>query len=292
MTAPNENNAKSDYTQLPKSSDHGEILKQVEFYFSDNNLPYDKFLWTETSKNDGWIPIKTIHSFKRMRHFEPFEEVVAALRTSPELLEVSENGEKVRRKTEIKVPAAQESKSRFGRTVYAKGFGDETSTSQVDIEAFFANICPVNQVRLRRTDDGTFKSSVFVEFKNLEDAEMFVKQDPKPKFGENELVVMSKQAYVEMKSEQHNFSDRANGRKKPKFNAFKEMRNKESRVKKNLRGNKRENYKRKSREEPDSEPKKAKVDDTNETGEVEQPKEAEPAKDAQEAPQETFKKAN
>lgn len=283
MATPNQNNAKSEDAQLPKSSDHSEILKQVEFYFSDNNLPYDKFLWTETTKNDGWIPIKTIHSFKRMRHFEPLEEIVAALRTSAELLEVSEDGEKVRRKTEIKVPAAQESKSRFGRTIYAKGFGDETSTSQVDIENFFAKIGPVNQVRLRRADDGSFKSSVFVEFKNLEDAKKFVEQDPKPRFAENELVVMSKQAYVEMKSEQHNFADRANGRKKPKFNAFKEMRNKEGRGKKNFGGNKRDNHKRKSRDEREPEPKKAKTGEHIQGGEGELPAEAQPAKVAEEA---------
>jgi len=220
--APNNENVKSDAAQLPQTSDHGEILKQVEFYFSDNNLPFDKFLWTETQKNDGWVPIKTIHSFKRMQRFQPFEDVVKALKSSKELLEVSEDGENVRRATSIEKPGPQESKSRFARTVYAKGFGEEKPTSQFDIEEFFSKHGPLNQVRLRRTDDGQFKESVFAEFSNLEDAKKFIEQE-KPKFGDNELVVMSKQAYVEMKSEQHNFADRANGRRKPKFNAFKQM---------------------------------------------------------------------
>lgn len=218
---------KSDPSVLPTSNDHKEILKQVEFYFSDNNLPFDKFLYKETKKNAGWVPIKTIHSFKRMRRFEPLEEVVNAIKESKDLLEVSEDNELVRRRTPLKVPAAEENKSRFARTVYAKGFGKETPTSQFDIEKFFQQFGETNQVRLRRTEEGEFKESVFAEFKNLEDAEKFVALDPKPKFGDNELLVLSKQAYVTMKAEQHNFADQSNGKqRKPKFNAYQELKKK------------------------------------------------------------------
>lgn len=210
------------------SSDHAQILRQVEFYFGDNNLPYDKFLWTESRKDDGWVPIATVHSFKRMQRFQPFEEVVAAIKESPELLEVSEDGLKVRRKTEIKAPDEEESRERIARTVYVKGFGEETPSAQLDIEAFFNEHGKMNQVRLRRTDDGDFKSSVFAEFADVEDAKKFVALEPKPTYREQELLIMSKQAYVEMKSEQHNFADKANGRRKPRFNAFKQMRADES----------------------------------------------------------------
>ena len=265
------------------TSDHSKILKQVEFYFSDNNLPYDKFLWTESKKNDGWIPIKTIHSFKRMQIFQPFEEVVAALKESPQLLEVSEDGLQVRRKEEIKIPSPEEGKERLERTVYAKGFGEEKPTSQVEIEAYFGKFGEMNQVRMRRTDDGTFKSSVFAEFKNAEDAKKFVEQE-KAVFEDNELLVMSKQAYVEMKSEQHNFADK-HGRRKPRFNAFKQMKADEYKSKsrygrgKGRGGNQRGRGGNKRRAEDEPASKKQRTDDTPEVEGTTETKDAEP-KDA------------
>ena len=49
-------------------------LKQIEFYFADANLPFDKFLFTLTRKDpEGWVPIETLASFKRMR---PMREVL------------------------------------------------------------------------------------------------------------------------------------------------------------------------------------------------------------------------
>lgn len=210
----------TDASKLPESSDPKEILSQVEFYFSDNNLPTDRFLWQATQKNDGWVSISLIHSFKRMRRFQPFEAVVEALRQSPELLEVSEDGKQVRRKMPLVEPRAEVKKEAFKRTVYAKGFGDETPTSQFDIEKFFGEHGPTKQVRLRRADDGTFKGSVFAEFENIDDAKSFVDSESKPKWGDKELLVMSKQAYVDMKSAEHGFTDSATGKRRRGFNAF------------------------------------------------------------------------
>lgn len=212
-------------TELPESSDPSEILKQVEFYFSDANLPNDKFLWTTTQKNEGgWIPIATICAFKRMSRFSKVspEDIAAALKQSKDLLEVSEDNLKVRRQKPLVEPKKEEKQEQFARSIYAKGFGEETSTSQFDIEKFFEQYGEVKQVRLRRNDDKQFKGSVFVEFAKLEDAQKFVNVDPKPKFNENELVTMSKQAYVDMKQAEHGFAASANGRKPRKFNAFRD----------------------------------------------------------------------
>lgn len=216
-------NVVSDASKLPISSDHAEILKQVEFYFSDQNLPTDKFLYKLTQTNDGWVPISTIACFSRMRRFQPFTEVVAALKESPELLEVSEDGELVRRKTPLVEPKPEQRANAFNRSVYAKGFGDETETTQFDIEKFFAGFGPVKQVRLRRTDDKKFKGSVFAEFENLSDADAFLALDPKPKYGETELLIMSKKGYVDMKAAEHGFTTDANGNNgRRSFNAFKD----------------------------------------------------------------------
>jgi lupus La protein len=238
-------NVVSDATKLPVTSDHAEILKQVEFYFSDQNLPTDKFLYKLTQTNDGWVPISTIACFSRMRRFQPFEEVVAALKESPELLEVSEDGELVRRKTPLVEPKPEQRANAFNRSVYAKGFGDETETTQFDIEKFFAGFGPVKQVRLRRTDDKKFKGSVFVEFENLSDAEAFLALDPKPKYGETELLIMSKKGYVDMKAAEHGFTTDANGSSgRRSFNAFKDKKggNNNNNKKRRFDGNGRKNF--------------------------------------------------
>ena|SRR5579863_7477882 len=73
-------------------------------------------MWTLHSATDEhWVPISTIASFKRMRDFETrgTSWLATALRTSAEL-EVSEDGARVRRRTEV-----QEPKGAFERSVYA-----------------------------------------------------------------------------------------------------------------------------------------------------------------------------
>ncbi|CCO30174.1 La protein homolog AltName: Full=La autoantigen homolog [Rhizoctonia solani AG-1 IB] len=55
----------------PMATEDERATKQFEFYFSDANLPYDKFMWKlHTQTEEHWIPIATVASFKRMREFE------------------------------------------------------------------------------------------------------------------------------------------------------------------------------------------------------------------------------
>lgn len=198
-----------------------DVLKQVEFYFSDSNLPKDKFLWrTVQSNQEGWVSIATIASFNRMKKFRPLSAVVDALKTS-EFLVVSENGELVRRKNAILPPKESENQLRFQRSAYAKGFGEETETTQDDLEKWFAQYGKVNEVRLRRDEKKAFKGSVFAEFADLDDAKKFTELAQKPEYNGKELeVVMSKPAYVEMKAQNGNFGGDKNSKRK-RFNGFK-----------------------------------------------------------------------
>jgi hypothetical protein len=112
---------KFDPTILPPTSDTEEILKQVEFYFSDANLPRDKYLWTLTQsdpKKEGWVPIQNIASFKRMQRFQPVENIATALRSSKELLEVNEEGTHVRRKVPLVRPTQETYSEMNKRTLY------------------------------------------------------------------------------------------------------------------------------------------------------------------------------
>jgi lupus La protein len=145
------------------------ILKQVEFYFSNSNLPNDKFLRGLVQKEgeDRWVPIATISSFKKMKALsEDAAVILAAIKSSPSLLEVSEDGLKVRRKEPL--PANVDTTA---QTIYAKGFPSDYSMEQV--AAFFQEQLKegeaLNCTRMRRMH-GTkeFKGSVFVEFSSVE----------------------------------------------------------------------------------------------------------------------------
>ncbi|KAK4193852.1 La protein [Podospora australis] len=195
-------NRKYDPSVLPETDDPDKIRAQVEFYFSDSNFPTDKFMWeTAQGEKNLPVPIKTLHNFKRMQRFKPYSAVVAALRES-KFLEVSgEEGEEVvKRKTAYR-PSHDGQKERTARSVYVKGFGDETPTSQFDIEAFFATWGPVSHVKLRRTNENLFKGSVFVEFESVELAEKFLALDPKPTWDGHELLIKKKTEYLAEKNQ-------------------------------------------------------------------------------------------
>lgn len=49
-------------TQTAMADVAPKILKQVEFYFSDSNLPFDKFLWTLKEKNSEGCKYNHIHT--------------------------------------------------------------------------------------------------------------------------------------------------------------------------------------------------------------------------------------
>ncbi|KAL8653537.1 MAG: hypothetical protein Q9226_003810 [Calogaya cf. arnoldii] len=216
-------NYKSDLTSQAESSDPVEIRKQarrkmtllmhmlqVEFYFSDSNLLQDKFLFQQVQGQDNLpVPISTIHSFKRMRHFQPYSAVVEALKDSATLNVVGDD--RIQRKTAL--PEALKDKpmneiqkvfedEAMKRSVYVKGFGEEQPSTQFDIEAFFADYGPTNSVRLRRALSKLFKGSVFVEFDSEETQKKFLSMEPRPKWKGQDLMIKSKKQYCDDKVEE------------------------------------------------------------------------------------------
>jgi len=212
-----------EFEKLPESDDPEEIRSQVEFYFSSANLAIDHHMFVETGgpKNNP-VSIHHICSFSRMRRFKPYSAVVAALRDSKDLVVVDDGefskpgSEAIKRKEPIVVPSEdgdsekppttedlfyrlkKASSNNMATSVYAKGFGTEEESGQIALEKFFRPYGAV-QVRMRREDDGTWKGSVFVEFDSEDSQKQFLALDPKPKFKDNELTVMGKQEYIEMK---------------------------------------------------------------------------------------------
>ncbi|XP_009321709.1 PREDICTED: la-related protein 6-like [Pygoscelis adeliae] len=78
------------------------IVSQVEFYLSDENLAKDAFLLKHVQKNKmGFVSIKLLTSFKKVKYLtRDWRLTLYALRFS-ELLEVNEEGTKVRRRVPV-----------------------------------------------------------------------------------------------------------------------------------------------------------------------------------------------
>ncbi|QBM89496.1 lupus La protein [Metschnikowia aff. pulcherrima] len=173
--------AKSTMTDSIYTGDDFEdkVKKQVEFYFSDSNLQTDKFLFKIYEANDGWVELKTILTFGRMRQYRPEERAIAALKTSDKLV-LSANEDMIRRKDPLK-DYNEIKNTRKKNSVHIEGF--PTTLSQEDVEEWFNTkilpqlpeekaVCSIRRVRARANKE--FLGIVDVEFKTLADAEFFL----------------------------------------------------------------------------------------------------------------------
>ena len=79
------------------SSLKSDIVRQVEHYFGDFNLPRDKFLLEQVKTNDGgWVQMETMLKFKRLSSLSDDGNVILeALKENSSLMEVDVEGKKV-----------------------------------------------------------------------------------------------------------------------------------------------------------------------------------------------------
>ncbi|KAJ9546876.1 hypothetical protein OSB04_019419 [Centaurea solstitialis] len=158
------------------------VIRQVEFYFSDSNLPKDNFLInTVAESQDGMVSLSLICSFARMRSHlglgeikaeDVSEDTVAAVAEtlkSSTTLKISEDGKKVGRTTAL--PKPEEAIEQLdGRTIAASPI--EYDVKLEEVESFFGESAKVNSVRLPRhvADKRIFCGTALVEFSSEEDA--------------------------------------------------------------------------------------------------------------------------
>ncbi|KAJ3189425.1 hypothetical protein HDU85_003055 [Gaertneriomyces sp. JEL0708] len=75
------------------------VLRQVEYYFSDENYPNDRYLLEVSEKHSGWVPLNTLMRFSRMKALTSDTQLVARVLSQSLVVEVNPKSKKsVRRR--------------------------------------------------------------------------------------------------------------------------------------------------------------------------------------------------
>ncbi|XP_047507192.1 la protein homolog [Pieris napi] len=200
----NQSEGSEEITELENS-----IIRQVEYYFGDSNLPRDKFLRDQVLLDDGWIPLDILLKFNRLAKLsEDHDVIVNALGKSRSgLLEISDDNKKVRRNPELPVPEMNEERRKelTARTVYAKGFPKDALLD--DILKFLKQFEEVENVIMRKyqdrqTKNKIFKGSIFVTFKTKEHATKLI-ETKGLKYNDTELLILWQDNYLKQKQEEY-----------------------------------------------------------------------------------------
>ncbi|KAL2649957.1 hypothetical protein R1flu_018085 [Riccia fluitans] len=183
------------------------ILRQVEFYFSDSNLPGDKFLLQSIEEaEDGLVSLPLICSFARMRSHLGFKEhgaekvpadttkAVADVLRKSTVLRVSEDGLKVGRAEKLKAPLEVQAEVDTRSLAFCPFPWNVTLD---EVESFFKDHGKVNSVRLPRLMGAKcFSGFAVVEFVSVVEAERV--KSLKLTFQGAELETISKKAFEEL----------------------------------------------------------------------------------------------
>ncbi|XP_057304678.1 lupus La protein homolog B-like [Hydractinia symbiolongicarpus] len=197
-------NAENDTSAEPLSDLDKKLIRQIEYYFGDVNLPRDKFLQEKIPEDDGWITLECLTTFNRVKKLSTdLAEIAKALKKSDSgLLEINDVDFKVRRSPDKPLPDHSDPMVRKAsklKTLYMKGFPDTYTLD--NIQEFFDKL-EVKSIfiKLRTNDERKFKGSIFIEFTTQEEAEKLL-NDKELKCEDQLLVVMTRDDYFKKKNE-------------------------------------------------------------------------------------------
>ncbi|XP_013187799.2 la-related protein 7 [Amyelois transitella] len=139
------------------------ILKQMEFYFSDANLNKDRFLG-ELIKKEPFVPLEIFLKFNKIRSMtQDINDIVKAMKNST-ILELSEDKTKVKRQTPILPYDADQ------RTVYVESI--PVTASREWLERVFSDYGRVAYISLPKFKNSQrIKGYGFIEFSKPEEAQ-------------------------------------------------------------------------------------------------------------------------
>uniref|UniRef100_A0A8C5HA71 Uncharacterized protein n=1 Tax=Gouania willdenowi TaxID=441366 RepID=A0A8C5HA71_GOUWI len=90
------------------------LVAQIEYYLSDENLEHDAFLLKHVRRNKlGFVSIKLLTSFKKVKHLTRDWRTTAYALKHSKVLELNDEGRKVRRKSVVPVFASESLPSRM-----------------------------------------------------------------------------------------------------------------------------------------------------------------------------------
>nr|SVE80362.1 EOG090X0CQA [Daphnia magna] len=157
------------------------IIRQIEYYFGDFNLPKDKFLKEQMGVDDGWIPIATMLKFARLSQLTKSPKVIfnAMKKSTSGLMEVDESASKIRRSKNQPIPeeTAEYLAEIKARTIYCKGFPKEGMSIDKLLD-FFKSFPTALSIKMRyfktKEDCSKFKGSITATFSTKEEASKFM----------------------------------------------------------------------------------------------------------------------
>ncbi|XP_072236243.1 la-related protein 6a [Leuresthes tenuis] len=90
------------------------LVTQIEYYLSDENLEHDAFLLKHVRRNKlGFVSVKLLTSFKKVKHLTRDWRTTAYALKHSKILELNDEGRKVRRKLAVPVFASESLPSRM-----------------------------------------------------------------------------------------------------------------------------------------------------------------------------------
>lgn len=121
-----------------------EIIRQVEFYLSDQNLPSDRHLLGLTGGDgNGPVSLRDICSFKKMRKFKPFTAVRDVL-THSATLDIVDQGRKIMRRFPLHIkpwvePEVDRARERLEQTLAANPHMTKAMLKPTGFEEYYAD---------------------------------------------------------------------------------------------------------------------------------------------------------
>lgn len=148
------------------------VLKQIEYYFSDENLVRGKFLRKKIEENpNGWVHLNVLVIFRRLSNLSTDTKLIGKLlsKTNSNIIEISKDKQCIRRINNKLAPKKTDENisDLISRSAYIDGFSENLEIDQL-IEA--TNII-IRKYFDRKSNTYKSKGSAFVTFSNQTECE-------------------------------------------------------------------------------------------------------------------------